>query len=257
MASLDPRRRLAAVVTLALAAPFAALATDRSVAGPPGVERFTGTARGQDGRVLYVEEHQVRRAGDQVLDAMTTYRDPAGAVMAVLRSDYAGDPWAPSYRFEDRRTGRVEAVETGPDGATLEAGGKRVTLPRPRPGRPPLVGGQGLDRLVRAHLDALRGGERLTVAFAIPSRQDAFEFRVRALPPEVTGGVVRVRVEVASWLLRLLAPHMDCDYDPATRRLLRYRGPSNLEGEGGAHPDVEITYAYSGGPHEEVALASP
>ena len=110
---------------------------------------------------------------------------------------------------------------------------------------------------MRARLDTLRAGQRLTVAFAIPSRQEAFEFRVQALPLEDAGDVVRVRVEVASWLLRLLAPHMDCDYDPATRRLLRYRGPSNLEGEGGAHPDVEITYDYSGGPDREVALASP
>jgi len=254
MAYLSPRRLLAAA--LALAAPQLAPATEPG-ASAPSLERFTGMARGRDGRVLYVEEHEVRRAGDRVLAALTTYRDPAGAVMAVLKTDYAEDPWAPSYRFEDRRTGRVEAVETGPAGATLEAGGKRVTLARPRPGQPPLVGGQGFDQLVRARLDALRGGERLTATFAIPSRQDAFEFRVQALSPEAPGEVVRVRIEVASWLLRLLAPHMDCDYDPATRRLLRYRGPSNLEGEGGAHPDVEITYDYSGRPDEKVALASP
>jgi hypothetical protein len=255
MAQVNSRRLLAAL--LALAAPQLAPATEPGGSDAPLLERFSGLARGRDGRMLYVEEHEVRRVGDRVLAALTTYRDPAGAIMAVLRSDYAGDPWAPSYRFEDRRTGRVEAVETGPVGATLEAGGRRVTLPRPRPGQPPLVGGQGLDQLVRARLDALRGGERLTVAFAIPSRLDAFEFRVQARPPEGTGEVVRVRVEVASWLLRLLAPHMDCDYDPATRRLLRYRGPSNLEGEGGAHPDVEITYDYSGRPDQKVALASP
>jgi hypothetical protein len=255
MVALHPRRLLAAA--LALAAPQLAPATEPGAIGVPHPEGFSGVARGRDGRVLYVEEHEVRRVGDRVLAAVTTYRHPSGAVMAVLKSDYAGDPWAPSYRFEDRRTGRVEAVETGQAGATLEAGGRRVLLGRPRPGQPPLVGGQGLDQLVRARLDTLRAGQRLTVAFAIPSRQEAFEFRLQALPVEDAGDVVRVRVEVASWLLRLLAPHMDCDYDPATRRLLRYRGPSNLEGEGGAHPDVEITYDYSGRPDGEVALASP
>ncbi len=255
MAPLHPRRLLAAA--LALAAPLLAPASEPGVADAARLERFSGVARGRDGRVLYVEDHQVRRAGDRVLAASTTYRDPSGTIIAELKSDYASDPWAPSYRFEDRRTGRVEVVETGPAGAILDAGGRRVTLRRPRPGQPPLVGGQGLDQLVRARLDALRSGQRLTVAFAIPSRQEAFEFRVQALPQEDAGEVVRVRVEVASWLLRLLAPHMDCDYDPATRRLLRYRGPSNLEGDGGAHPDVEITYDYSGWTDEEVALASP
>jgi hypothetical protein len=245
------------LAALALAAPPLATAAGRGDDGLPSVERFAGVARGRDGRVLYLEEHQVRRAGDRVLDALTTYRDPSGAVLAVLRSDYAADPWAPSYRFEDRRTGRVEAIETGPEGAALEAGGRRVLLARPPPGRPPLVGGQGLDRLVRARLDALRAGERLTVAFAIPSRHDTYEFRVQALPARQAGEVVRVRVEVASWVLRLLAPAMDCDYDPVTRRLLRYRGPSNLEGPDGAPWDVEITYHYTSLPGEELARASP
>jgi hypothetical protein len=241
---------------LALAAPLLSPAAERGHDEAPDEERFAGVARGRDGRILYLEEHLVRRAGERVLEARTTYRDPAGAVLALLRSDYAVDPWAPSYRFEDRRNGRIEAVEIGPEGVALESGGRRVMLARPGPGRPPLVGGQGLDRLVRARLDALRAGERLTVAFAIPSRHDTFEFRVRALPPRGTEGVVRVRVEVASWLLRLLAPGMDCDYDRSTRRLLRYHGPSNLEFEGGVHPEVEITYHYAGVPGAEHAHAS-
>jgi hypothetical protein len=254
MASFHPPRLLAAA--LALAAPLLPQAAERGHDEAPAEDRFAGVARGRDGRVLYLEEHLVRRVGERVLEARTTYRDPAGAVLAVLRSDYAADPWAPSYRFEDRRTGRIEAVEIGPEVVALEAGGRRVMMARPGPGQPPLVGGQGLDRLVRARLDALRAGERLTVAFAIPSRHDTFEFRVRALPPQGTEGVVRVRVEVASWLLRLLAPSMDCDYEQSTRRLLRYRGPSNLEGEDGAHPEVEITYDYAGAPGAEHARAS-
>jgi hypothetical protein len=253
MASIAPPHLLLAV--LALAAPALSLAANG--AAPSATERFTGVARDRDGRVLYLEEHEVSRSGDRALAALTTYRDPAGAVLAVLRSDYSTDPWAPSYRFEDRRTGRVETVETGPEGAALEAGGRRVVMARPTPGRPPLVGGQGLDRLVRARLDELRSGERLTVAFAIPARHDTFEFRVRALPSARAGEPVRLRVEVASWLLRLVAPSMDCDYDPETRRLLRYRGPSNLEGPDGARWDVEITYDYTGSPGDQVAHASP
>jgi hypothetical protein len=249
-----PRPPHLLLAALALAGPGLAAATASDGAW---VERFSGVARGRDGAVLYVEEHEVGRVGERVLDALTTYRDPAGVVLAVLHSDYAVDPWAPSYRFEDRRTGRVEVVETGPEGVTLEAGGRRVMLARPAPGRPPLVGGQGLDRLVRARLDALQAGERLTVAFAIPSRHDSFEFRVRALPATRTGAPVQIRVEVSSWFLRLLAPSMDCDYDPVTRRLLRYRGPSNLEGPGGSRWDVEITYDDPGSTGGQVAHGSP
>jgi hypothetical protein len=231
---------------LALAAALLALSPARALQHEPMVERFTGVARGTDGRLQYVETHEVRYDGERVLDAVTTYRDPAGEVLAVLRSDYAVDPFAPSYRFEDLRTGRFEAVEVGPDGAVLVAGRRRVPVARPAPGRPPLVAGQGLDRLVRHRLDGLRSGQGLSVAFALPSRHDTYEFRLRALPAPGDDTTIEVRIEAASWILRLLAPSMDCEYDAVTRRLLRYRGPSNLEGEGGQHPVVEITYAYPG-----------
>jgi hypothetical protein len=55
--------------------------------------------------------------------------------------------------------------------------------------------------------------------------------------------VVRVRAEFSSWVLRLVAPSLDVDYDAATGKLLRYRGISNLD-FGGENPAVEITYAH-------------
>jgi hypothetical protein len=55
---------------------------------------------------------------------------------------------------------------------------------------------------------------------------------------------VRVRVEIDSWVLRLFAGSLDVEYDRASRRLLRYRGLSNLTDARGDNPEVEITYAY-------------
>ena len=51
-------------------------------------------------------------------------------------------------------------------------------------------------------------------------------------------------MEFSSWILRLLAPTLEVDYDRATRRLLRYRGPSNLADASGNNPEVEIAYTY-------------
>jgi hypothetical protein len=53
---------------------------------------------------------------------------------------------------------------------------------------------------------------------------------------------VRVRVEPASLLLRLLAPRIVAEYDRATGRLIRYRGVSNLAGPDGDVQEVEIAY---------------
>jgi len=225
-------------------------ATEGPAPGAPAADatdqvlRIRGTARGGDGALLYLEEHEVRRQGAALQRATTTYLDPEGRTLAVLQTDFSRDPFAPSYRFEDRRRGRVEEVAVGPEGLTLGAGAKRRVLPLPEDARRRLVAGQGLDRYVQHRLEELVGGAELHVTFAIPSRQETYPFRVRAQPARDGDRAVRVRVEIDSWVLRLFASSLDVEYDRATRRLLRYRGPSNLQDERGDNPEVTITYAY-------------
>jgi hypothetical protein len=238
---------LAPEIAIALLLAAVTLAVAPAVARPSTsveVERFHGVARGRDGAVAYREEHEVRRLGDRPLQAVTTYRDAAGEVLAVLRTDFSRDPFAPDYTFEDRRRTAVEAVEVTERGATLAAGSRRRTVPLPgEPGRR-LVTGQGLDRLVRARLADLERGAELHVAFAIPSRQATYDFRVRALPSPPDSPTLLVRVEIDSWVLRLFASSLDSEYDRATGRLVRYRGLSNLVDERGDNPEVTITYTY-------------
>lgn len=102
----------------------------------------------------------------------------------------------------------------------------------------------------------LARGTRLELAYAIPSRLETYDMRVRALG-ESAGPTVRVRAEFSSWVLRLLAPNLDVDYDRETRRLLRYRGLSNLTFEGGENPVVEITYAYPRAAEGDGSLGTP
>ncbi|HVP68188.1 MAG TPA: hypothetical protein VMT17_13080 [Anaeromyxobacteraceae bacterium] len=220
-----------------------ALAAAGRTRGDEPEERFTGTARSADGALLYREDHVVRRSGGRLLDATTTYSDPAGRVIAVLRSDFSRDPFAPSYEFRDLRSGAVESVDILRDGVDLRSpsGARRIAAPE---GPARLVTGQGLDRLVRDRLESLMRGEELEVAYAIPTRLDTYSFRVRALEDGAAQDRVRVRVEVSSWVLRLLAPHLEVDYQRSTKRLLRYRGVSNLADARGEYPEVEIVYAY-------------
>jgi hypothetical protein len=204
------------------------------------IERFEGIARAPDGRVAYVEEHEVRWEGDRPLAAETRYRDPAGRLIARLRSDYSRDPFAPDYEFEDLRSGAVESARWTGDGLELHANGKSCLL---TPGGTlPLVAGQGLDRLARARIDELSRGGELRVEMALPSRLDSYRFRVRAEDPGGEGSTVRVRFEPASFLLRLLAPAIEAEYERSTGRLLRYRGVSNLAGPDGETLQVDIRY---------------
>lgn len=235
----------AALLSLSLVALLPAAIPARAAAGE-AADRFTGVARGPGGAVLYVEDHEVHRDGDRLLSARTVYRDPAGQTLAVLRTDFSADPFAPSYVFEDLRGAPVEAVARTPGGLELRAGDRTRRIAGARDPARRLVAGQGLDRLVRARLPEVAGGTRLELTYAIPSRLDTYDLRVRAL--DGGGPTVRVRAEFSSWVLRLLAPSLEVEYDRETRRLLRYRGVSNLTFDG-TNPEVEINYAYP--PEEE------
>ena len=233
------RRAAAAIAALVLAAvPRPALGGDERL------ERFTGTARGSDGAVLYREEHEVRLAGDRLLSAVTVYLAPTGRPIATLRTEFAADPFAPAYVFDDLRSGDTDSVARTPEGFVLRAGKRSRTLSLAPDGTRRVAAGQGLDRLLRARLDDLVRGESLDLSYVIPSRLDAYDLRVRAVDAGRSLEPVRVRVEFSSWILRLLAPTLEVDYDRSTRRLLRYRGPSNLSDDRGENLEVEITYAY-------------
>jgi hypothetical protein len=163
-----------------------------------------------------------------------------GEAIARLSSDYAADPFAPDYEFQDLRSGAREAVRRGASGLQLVDGDRASPLELPE-GRP-LVAGQGLDRFARAHLEALAGGEVLRVTLALPGRLDAFDFRLRG--ERTASGAIRVHFEPSSFILRILAPSLEAEYDPASGRLLTYRGVANVAAEDGSSQKVEITYSY-------------
>jgi hypothetical protein len=207
----------------------------------PMVERFQGIARSSDGAVAYVETHEVRISGGSVTSAETRYDRPDGRTIARLTSAYAPGSFAPDYEFKDLRSGAREAVRLAPDGVRLQDGDRTKVLPLPLD--MPLVAGQGLDRYARAHLDALARGEVLKVSLALPGRLDAFGFQLRG--ERLESGRIRVRFEPSSFFLRLLAPSLEGEYDPATRRLVRYVGVSNVAAEDGSPQQVEISYSYA------------
>lgn len=229
---------IAVAAALLLASPGAGpvgTGTDSSV-----IERFSGVARSKDGAVAYVETHEVRLSGGSVTSAETRYSRADGRAIARLVSEYAPGSFAPDYEFEDLRTGAREAVRRAGDGIRLVDGDRAKVLPLPE--ELPLVAGQGLDRYARAHLEKLAGGEVLRVSLALPGRLDTFGFQLRG--ERVENGRIRVRFEPSSFILRLLAPSLEGEYDPATRRLVRYVGMSNVAGEDGSPQQVEISYSY-------------
>jgi len=204
------------------------------------IERYKGVARSSSGEVLYRETHEVVERDGKPVRAQTVYYDTEGKVIGRLKSDFTRSAYAPDYTFADLRAGIRRSVRLEGDRLLLagESGRKVLKVPSDET----LVTGQGLHHFTRLNLEALTRGQK-EVRFALPARLDTYGFRIRPVG-KPRPGVVRLRVEADSWILRLLAPYLEVDYEIATRRLLRYKGVSNLEGEDGEQPEVVIHFTY-------------
>lgn len=210
-------------------------------------ETYEGTAKDLEGRVVYLEKHEVLYDGppphSRVLSAKTQYLNPDGTRRAELTSEFKGPSFLPSYSFQDSKLGISEGVRCCNPDSTLEVyhQGKTKRLRF----EPEWVSGQGFHYFSRASLDPIAAGENRLLQFLIPSRLDTFQFQIRKGDgTDLAKKRVKVVLEVKNWLLRIFAPSITATYDTETRRLLSYLGPSNLQTDAGEVQTVTIEYRY-------------
>jgi len=210
-------------------------------------EVFQGVARDEQGEIAYIEEHRMIYEDGRLQRNETRYRDADGKEIAVLTSNFATNPYVPNYAFEDRRFGRQDG--TFVDGPWVKLYGRAdqnapVQQDMMRL-ETDMVTGQGLDVYLRDHLDKLAEGDAIKqVRFLMPLEGRDFVFRIRRLATPAEPGTVAFNVEAESWFRRLFAPKLEVRYDRASRRLLSYRGASNLLNAEQGVQNVTITYRY-------------
>lgn len=195
------------------------------------------------GKAVYTERHQITTGNDgRNRRIRSEYTRPSGEVFATKVTDFSKNPLLPDVVFEDRRFGLKEEL-------ILEDKGKTLLIRRNQTGakteetrlqtRPDMVAGQGFDNFLKIHFDDLQSKER-PISFVVPPKMDFFRFDAIALPTESER--VRFRLRASSFLLRLFADSIEVEYDRDTRRLLTYRGLSNLDSDDGKAQSVLIRY---------------
>lgn len=203
---------------------------------------YWGEARGKDGRLAYRERHTVTFMGERVMHSLTEYLSPDGTFIAAMESDYSRNDRMPTYVFEDSIRGLRE-------GLRLE--GDEYVIFRQRPGKDEetralretdnVFSCQGWHYFLVENLSLLDQGN-LALDLILPSELKAYTFRV-----EKTGqkdGFVSAVIKINNRLLRLFAPKLHLVYDTQHRKLVEYRGVSNIAGADGKRQDVTITYIY-------------
>jgi hypothetical protein len=211
---------------------------------------FTGYARSLDtGELLYLETHAVADAGTPAETRVVLYRCADGAAFARKELAYAGGRIAPDFRFEDARSGYAEGLRRETAGITVfeRAGAEAETRRETLDGGTDLVADAGFDEFVRARWDALERGATSDVPFLVPRRLDSVPFRVRKLGEAKIGDdiVSVIRLSLAG-PLGWFVPDIEVSYRKSDRRLVRYRGVTNIRDASGRLIEAQIDFPDAG-----------
>ncbi|WP_430460035.1 hypothetical protein ACQUQU_12545 [Thalassolituus sp. LLYu03] len=218
---------------------------------------YVGEARRLDGgELLYREFHQLTLAGadphsadgmnntSRPLTRHVEYRAPDGTLIARKINDYRDSPLLPDFTLEDDRRGYREqlTVRDGELTMAFAEGGSAESVKRFRRLPELAVADAGFDELVRSQWPRLLLGRSLTFEFASVARQDFIAFEVQK--KSESADRLTLAMSLASPWLTWLLDDIELEYDKNTRRLLVYRGLTNITDASGAYYSAEIRYQY-------------
>jgi hypothetical protein len=219
--------------------------------------RYSGTAYSlDDNQVLYREDHTLTMKDGQPIERTTLYYDADNQLFAEKNNRYrsqfnnpdsnntdSDSPATPDFMLTDDRYGYSESMEQ--DGKRWrveykepkESGNKILSKPDYTP-----VIDAGFDEFVRAHWNDLMKGDTVNFSFAVPSRLEWIDFRL--IPLAQKDGTLTVEMRLKSrWIAWLLDP-VFLSYDIKSKRLLTYRGLTNIRTIDGDGIKAEIRYTY-------------
>lgn len=232
-ACLDDRMR---TTWLLLCLPAPALAT-------PWL-RTEGVATTPQGAVAYREVHWQHGPADGA-ERWVVYQCADGKPFARKHLPATPQPQARGYVLEDRRSGQTAEVRAT-DGKVWIAWKEDAHAPQREHElslAPEAVIDTGFDAAVRRHWAALLRGERVSLPFLVPGRQRFYPVLVRRSGPVLWQGLAAQSIEVSldTWYGGV-APRLALVYADADRRLLEFRGTSNLRDGRGDYPEVIVRF---------------
>jgi hypothetical protein len=209
----------------------------------------TQTYRGEastQGKVVYQELHQVEWKDGVPQSSVTQYLKPDGTLIAVLKNDYTQSLNAPEHEMNDIRHKNVHGMRYGKGQKELyskEGSREKSKVVKESDGQGKIiVGGQGLHYYLVSNLEAVIEKKKLSLLFLIPGNLDAYNFYLKVM--QADDKTVKMEIEIDNWFLKLFAPKLLLEYDRPTKKLLKYKGLSNLKDESNKMMNVEITYSY-------------
>jgi len=231
----------------------AALALALALAGPSLAQDGEHTFRGyaydlESGKFLYTEIHKQVIAGDRWLGGTIDYYAPDGSQIGHKSLDFKQDPYVPVFRLDLNIGGGYMEGITAVGAERIELQKKGYGTNRVRTEsierRGAMAADSGFHSFLRDRFADLVAGKTVPFTFAVAGELDSYKFRARRVEDGTFEGKPAMHFKVeASTLLRFVAPHLEVLYEPGQRKLLEYRGISNVHDPRTFEPyTVRITY---------------
>lgn len=213
-----------------------------------GTFRFYGYAYDlKSNKYLYTETHQQKSVNGKWVGGSITYTLPDGSPLAAKTLDFSQDAFVPVYRLDVSKSGYMEAITDSKGPIVMQrrdATGKKLETESVKKAGL-MAADSGFHSFLVEHFDSLMAGKPVNFRFVVTGNLDTFKFRATRTQDTVFEGkpAVRFLVEVDS-LLSLLAAPLEVTYDPKSKKLLEYRGLSNIHdpATGEAYKAVRIAY---------------
>jgi hypothetical protein len=229
------------------AAAMGLLCAAAAVRADPTQQRFYGYAYDlQTGKYLYTEVYREDLDHDHWIGGHTSYYAADGSKLGEKTLSFAADPYIPVYTLTLPGAGYTEGIsQVAADGVQMfkqSDGHPRQT------GRvdkhEQMAADSGFHSYLYDHMPELVAGQTLKFQFAVAGQLDCYAFRARQIGEVPFDGqpAIQLKVEPDS-LLRYLVQPLILTYDPQSRRLLEYRGISNVINPATGKPyNIRIAY---------------
>jgi hypothetical protein len=188
----------------------------------------------QKKRVLYTESHWTRYVGKAPVERTVLYQCSNGTPFARKEISYSLSALAPAFSFRDVRHDYQEGLRWQNGSPMVWHIKKGVRSDKPLSNKSNLVADAGFDEFIKLRWSTLTNEGRQTLNFALPSRLNSYGFKLQD-----TGNTLYRNEQAQAFslglegLLGLIAPDIEVLYSKETRRLLRFKGISNIRDDSG------------------------
>jgi hypothetical protein len=190
---------------------------------------------------------------DENQSVRVDYTGPDGNVFASKTLVFQGEPFQPSFDFEDSRDNEFASAHFQGARLVLTSGMKNSQNEKIIFDNARVVIDSGLDAYIQLNWDKLVGGKRLKFEYAIPARLNTVQLEVRKIKgsdsPVYDANYGRewiyFRIAPAQKFSALFADPINLAYDPNGKYLMRFHGRSTIDDDKGGPQDVRIEYEYT------------